>query len=48
MELMLSEQHDWYWPGVANQIRGLSGKGLIFELLDSDYIIIDLRYGYSN
>ena len=28
MELLLSEQQDWYWPGVANQIRGLSGKGL--------------------
>ena len=28
MESLLSEQQDWYWPGVADQIRSLSGKGL--------------------
>ena len=28
MESLLSEQQDWYWPGVTDQIRGLSGKGI--------------------
>ncbi|KAH3851509.1 hypothetical protein DPMN_093991 [Dreissena polymorpha] len=31
MESLLSEQQDWHWPEVADQIRGLSGKGLKLE-----------------